>query len=68
MNDIEKFKEFENKMFSDDYLKWVKETNQKNLTNTQHEFAEWLIQNRDKISKIGDLETIFKSVRGWLKK
>lgn len=56
-------------MFSEAYLKWVKQANLPPLTNTQHRFAEWLLQedNAKVISQIGDLDTIFLSVRRFVK-
>jgi len=54
-------------VFSQDYLEWVKQANLPPLTNTQHKFAEWLLQedNRKVISQIGGLDEIFISVRKW---
>ncbi len=56
-------------VFSQDYLEWVKQANLPPLTNTQHKFAEWLLQedNRKVISQIGGLDEIFISVRKWVK-
>jgi hypothetical protein len=56
-------------VFSQDYLEWVKQANLHPLTNTQHKFAEWLLQedNRKVISQIGGLDEIFISVRKWVK-
>ena len=56
-------------VFSQDYLEWVKQANLPPLTNTQHKFAEWLLQedNRKVISQIGGLDEIFISVREWVK-
>jgi len=56
-------------VFSQDYLEWVKQANLHSLTNTQHKFAEWLLQedNRKVISQIGGLDEIFISVRKWVK-
>jgi hypothetical protein len=56
-------------VFSQDYLEWVKQANLPPLTNTQHKFAEWLLleENAKVISQIGDLDTIFSSVRRWVK-
>jgi len=60
----------DNSVFSNDYLKWVKQANLPPLTNTQHKFAEWLFSCdiSKRISQIGDMESIFISVRKWLKK
>lgn len=56
-------------VFSEAYLELVKQANLPPLTNTQHKFAEWLLleENAKVISQIGDLDTIFSSVRRWLK-
>lgn len=56
-------------VFSEAYLEWVKQANLPPLTNTQHRFAEWLLQedNTKVISQIGDLDTIFLSVRRFVK-
>jgi hypothetical protein len=55
--------------FSNEYLKWVKESKLENLTNTQHRFAEWLLQdqNVNVIGQIGDLDTIFTDVRRFIR-
>lgn len=50
-----------------DYLEWVNQSGLPPLTNTEHHFANWLIDSQDEIGKIGDLETIFSSVRKWVK-
>jgi hypothetical protein len=54
-------------MFSEDYLNWVKTKKIKNITNTQSEFAQFLFKNKEQLQKIGDLTTIFKSIRTYLK-
>ena len=54
-------------MITDKYKGWVKQDNLPPLTNTQHNFAEWLLLNENQINQIGDLEIIFKSVRKYLK-
>ena len=56
-------------VFSQDYLEWVRQANLPPLTNTQHKFAEWLLleENAKVISQISDLDTIFCSVRKWVK-
>ena len=56
-------------MISEKYKNWVKQSNLPPLTNTQHRFAEWLLQKENEIiiSQIGDLDKIFLSVRKWLK-
>jgi len=59
-----------NAIFSKDYLEWVKQSNLPPLTNTQQQFAEWLLRedNAKVISQIGDLDTIFSSVRKFVKR
>lgn len=56
-------------VFSQDYLEWVRQANLPPLTNTQHKFAELLLleENAKVISQIGDLDTIFSSVRRYVK-
>ena len=48
------------------YLKWVKDTDQKNLTGNQAEFAMFLFEHADEISKVGRYTHIFRSIRGWI--
>lgn len=52
-------------MFSTRYLTWAKETGQKNLTNSQHKFAEFLLKEHKTIKTISD--TDFKLVRKFIK-
>lgn len=56
-------------MFSKEYKKWVQANGISGLTNTQHEFAEWLLkpENAKMISRIGDLDSVFLSIRKYLK-
>jgi len=58
------------KPLSEKYLKWIKDTNQKSLTNTQSKFAEWLLEEDQikKLMQMGDLNIVFTSIRDWLKK
>lgn len=51
------------------YAEWVQQAGLPPLTGTQAKFAEWLLikDNAAIISQIGDLETIFSSVRKYLK-
>ena len=58
----------DNKLFSDTYLKWVKECNISGLTNGQGNFAEWLLlpENVEVLTKMGDLQTVFCSIHDWL--
>jgi hypothetical protein len=54
-------------MNSETYLKWAAQTKHPPLTRTQKEFAEFLIEHKKEIVKIGELETVFKDVRNFLK-
>ncbi len=54
-------------MITGKYKDWVKQANLPPLTNTQHQFAEWLLLNENQINKTGNLEVIFESVRKYLK-
>jgi hypothetical protein len=49
------------------YQEWVHSSGLTPLTGTQFRFAMFLFQNRSMISKIGNLEEIFTSVRKFLK-
>ena len=59
--------------FSDEYLefvKWRQEREKENfrlLTTNQHLFAEWLLQNKNTVSFIGDMEFVFDNIRKFLK-
>lgn len=55
--------------YSERYLEWVKQCKLPLLTNTQRKFAEWLLQeeNSKVIAQIGDLDSIFISVRKFIK-
>ena len=55
---------------NDIYKAWVKDTNQSNLTNTQSKFAQWLFEEEQikQLKVIGDLTSIFESVRQYVKK
>lgn len=55
-------------MEQDQYKEWVKASNLPPMTGTQAEFAKWLIDNRDQLDKIGDLQPIFESIYSWVKK
>lgn len=51
-----------------EWIEWRIEHKEKPLTNTQAKFAEWLCENAaEQIAVIGDLDTIFNSVRRFLK-
>lgn len=54
-------------MNSETYLKWAAQTKHPPLTRTQKEFAEFLIERKKEIVKIGELETVFKDVKNFLK-
>jgi predicted TPR repeat methyltransferase len=58
-----------NNIISKEYLEWVKQSKLSQLTNTQHNFAEWLLEekNAKMLMKIGNLDEIFISVRKHLK-
>lgn len=55
--------------YSEEYLKWVKDADLPELTNTQHKFAEWLLSKEisKRINVIGSLDDVFKSVRKYLR-
>ena len=55
-------------IYSDKYREWVKQSGLPPLTNTQHHFAEFLLENEDEIKKVGNLEVIFKSIRKYFRK
>lgn len=59
----------EDKIFSEDYLNWVRQSGITNLTNNQHRFAEFLLreENRKIIASVGSYSEIFESVRKWCK-
>lgn len=56
-------------LFSNEYKEWVKQSNLPPLTNSQCQFASWLLDesNRKIIGQIGDLDKVFSSVRKFLK-
>ena len=39
----------------------------KGFTRTQYNFIMWLIENKEQITQLGDLDDLFKSVRHFLK-
>lgn len=55
--------------YSEEYLKWVQQAKLPALTNTQHRFAEWLLQedNAKVLSQVGNLESIFESIRHYVR-
>lgn len=59
----------ESGQYSKEYLEWVNQANLPPLTNTQHRFAEWLLQkeNAKVIGLMGGLNAIFISVRKFIK-
>jgi hypothetical protein len=61
-------------MISNEYLEWVNKRKEEGskilpLTNTQHRFVEWLLEEDQakNISLIGNLNELFVSVRQHLK-
>lgn len=50
-----------------EYLKWVRQANLPPLTNSQARMAEFLLSDPEVVGKVGDLETIFKSIQKYLK-
>ena len=56
-------------LFSEEYKKWVVQAKLEPLTNIQHEFAEFLLlpENQIRLAQIGDLNTIYASVRKYIK-
>lgn len=50
------------------YLEWVKQSGLKPMTNMQSKFAEFLFSNYKVLQQIGDQESIFISVREFIKK
>lgn len=51
------------------YEDWQKSQNISELTNTQYRFAQWLFQpeNVARLEVIGDIDSIFKSIRKYVK-
>ena len=55
------------------YMEWIdwskKNVNQELplLTNTQVRFAMFLFENKEMVSKIGNLDLVYKSIRKFLK-
>jgi hypothetical protein len=59
----------EKPIFSDEFKNFMKSDHKlKPLTNTQHRFAEWLIENKKMVSQIGSLTNVFIAVRKYLKR
>ena len=54
-------------MYTEEYLKWVKETQQKDLTGNQAMFAQWLLDNKSIVNTMGNMEDVFLSIRNYLK-
>lgn len=52
-----------------DYVKWAKGQNKATLelTNSQHDFAEWLLENKETVGQIGNMEAVFISIRDYLR-
>jgi hypothetical protein len=53
--------------YSENYLNWIKENEITGLTRTQYMFAEWCFDNYKVLNQIGDLDSIFISVRNFIK-
>lgn len=53
-----------NEIFSKEYLEWVKQANLPPLTNSQHKFAEYLLNEK----QIGNMDDIYKSITKYLRK
>lgn len=55
--------------YSEEWLQFVMEINPvKPYTNSQHEFGEWLLENKDNVNRIGDMERVFMDMRKFLRK
>lgn len=54
-------------MFSKQYLKLVKDVEVKNLTNSQHRFVEFLLNNHEIVGQIGTYQQLFEDTRQWIK-
>lgn len=52
---------------SKEYYKWVKDTNQKDLTGGKAKFVEFCLANRKHLTGLGDLTPTFISIRNWMK-
>lgn len=55
--------------YSKEYLEFSKTTKLPPMTNTQVKFAQWLLlpESTAQLEKIGDLESVFKAVRRYIK-
>ena len=54
--------------YSDEYLKFVSSLCvNPELTNTQHQFAEFLLLVKPHLEQIGELEAVFKMIRKYVK-
>ena len=66
-------KDTEFKMIDEQYIDWVNWTrkDEKNnilpLTNTQVKFVKFMLKHKDEFSKVGNFNTVFESVRKYLK-
>jgi len=54
-------------MYSKNYNNWVRQANLPPLTSKQHKFAEFLFDHYKMVGQIGDMSTIFESVRKYIK-
>ena len=59
----------QNGQYTKEFLEFAKATDLPPMTNTQAKFAEWLLrpENAAQLEKIGDLESVFKAVRRYIK-
>lgn len=51
-----------------DYFDWVHQSGLIPLTGTQVEFALFLLKNKDLVKQVGGLESVFNSIRTFLRK
>ncbi len=56
-----------NKNHADDFSRWLKATEQKPLTRTEHEFSHWCFEHKKVLIQTGGLEGIFNSIRKYLR-
>lgn len=59
INNVDQINNILNWNYTIQYLKWVKDERIKNLTNSQARFAEIILKH----NYLGDMETIFHSIR-----
>ena len=56
-----------NELFSKRYLEFAQRNPGLKLTNNQHQFAEFLIKNKNEVTNIGNMEFVFKIISQDLK-